>query len=119
MRLQPLHVSEYSTRGGISGNNSRLTRPSFSNVFRVEVKTLGDRSGMALPMALNRVDSFSSSTHSINIAHLLEKREMILRTGQVSTQVYFFRFSFSSNLLILNFSYLPVSVLLIGNFLYH
>ncbi len=50
IRLRPLSVSEYSTLGGISGNNSRLMRLSSSNTFKFDVSTLGDISGIARPI---------------------------------------------------------------------
>jgi hypothetical protein len=40
-QLPPKLGSEYSTRGGISGQISRFTRPSRSSARRVCVKTLG------------------------------------------------------------------------------
>lgn len=118
IRLRPLSDKEYSTRGGISGKSSRLTRLSCSNVFNVAVNTFGEISGIALPIALKRVVSFSANTHKINMDHLLEKREIMFRTGQASMQVYFFKFSFSSNLFIFSISYSTVTVFRLGNFLF-
>ena len=61
-------------------------------IFNVSVSTFGEISGMALPMALKRVLSFSESTHKINKDHFPENLDIILRTGQALTSVYFFYF---------------------------
>ena len=67
-------------------------KPSTSRFFNVSVNTFGEISGMALPMALKRVLSFSESTHKINKDHFPENLDIILRTGQALTSVYFFYF---------------------------
>lgn len=117
-RLFPFSVKEYSTRGGISGNNFRLIRLSSSNIFKLDVSTFGDISGIARPIWLNRVVSFSASMHNINIDHLPEKREITFLTGQASIFVYFCKFSFISKLFIFNISYLRVSAYALGNLLF-
>lgn len=118
MRLFPVSVSEYSTFGGTSAYTLRFIKPSASKFFKVSVSTLGEMSGMALPMALKRVALFSESTHSTSIAHLPEKRAMTFRIGQVSMRVYFFRFSCNSNAFIHYFTYVRVSILHLCNFLF-
>ena len=118
MRLFPVAVSEYSTFGGTSAYTLRFIKPSASKPFKVSVSTLGEISGMALPMALKRVALFSDSTHSTSIAHLPEKRAMTLRIGQVFMQVYFFRFSCNTNAFIFFFTYVRVSTLHLCNLLF-
>lgn len=118
IRLFPFSVKEYSTRGGISGNNSRLMRLSSSNTFRFDVSTFGEISGIARPIWLNLVDSFSARMHNINIDHLPEKREITFLTGHASIFVYFCKFSFISKLLIFSFTYFCVSSYAFGNFLF-
>lgn len=109
IRLRPRSVSEYSTRGGISAYSRRDMSRSLSSFFRVSVSTLGDMSGMALPISLNRVDSFSASTHRMSIDHLPVNRDSMLRMGQEAMPVYFFRFSLSGKLFIFKNSYFRVS----------
>lgn len=75
-------------------------------------------SGMAFPISLKRVVSFSARTHRTSMAHFPEKRDIMLRTGHVDMLVYFFRFSFSGNAFIFKNSYFEVSGLRLRNVLY-
>lgn len=86
---------------GISEYIFREIRPSASRLFNVSVSTLGEISGIALPISLNLVASFSDSTQSISIDHLPENRATTFRTGHDDMPVYFLRFSLSGNLFII------------------
>lgn len=119
IRVLPRSVSEYSTRGGISAYSLREINPSVSRFLSVSDSTLGDMSGIALPMALKRVASFSASTHSTSIDHLPEKRDMTFLTGQLEVQVYFFKFSSICKGFIFKISYFGVSALRFRNVLRH
>lgn len=118
IKLLPFSVREYSTLGGISGNNSLLTSLSSSNIFSVAVNTLGEISGMARLIALNRVLSFSDNIHNTSIDHLPENLEMTFRIGHASMHVYFFKLFSSSNLFIFNISYLAVTGYRLCKFLF-
>lgn len=109
MSERPFSVSEYSTRGGISAYIRRLISLSSSSIFSVDDKTFGEISGIARPIELKRVLSFSDSTHRIRIDHLPENRAITLRIGQCSIFVYFPKFSVLSNLFICSFTYSKVS----------
>lgn len=111
IRLLPRSVREYSTRGGISAYSLRNTRPSASSLFSVSVRTFGDISGIALPMALKRVVSFSDNTHKISIAHLPENRDTTFLIGHSAIDAYFLKFSSDCNDFIFKNSYLQVSAL--------
>ena len=84
----------------------------------MSVNTLGEMSGMAFPIALKRVASFSERTHRTSMDHLPEKREITFLMGHESTQVNFSKFSFSSNFFIFKKSYRRVSVAHFGNLLF-
>ena len=118
IRLLPRSVSDYSTLGGISAYSFLEISPSASRFFRVSVSTLGDMSGIALPISLKRVASFSASTHSTSMVHLPEKRLMTFLTGHDAMPVYFFKFSFSGNAFIFKNSYQNVSALRLSNVLH-
>ena len=70
----------------------RVISPSASRFRSVSVRTFGEISGMAFPMALNRVAGFSASMHRMSIAHFPEKREITFLTGHDDVQVYFLDF---------------------------
>ena len=74
-------------------------------------------SGIARLIELNLVAVFSERTHKIRIDHLLANRDITLRTGHSSIRVYFSKFSVSSNLFILSFTYSEVSDFRIRNVL--
>ena len=53
-RLLPLSVSEYSTRGGISGKASLCTNQSASRILRVVVNIFWEMSGISCCNSMNR-----------------------------------------------------------------
>ncbi len=97
----------------------RVISPSASRFRSVSVRTFGEISGMAFPMALNRVAGFSASIQRMSIAHFPEKREITFLTGHDDVQVYFFRFSFRGKLFIVNNGYFDVSDLRYCNVLFN
>lgn len=116
-RLCPTGVSEYSTLGGISAYRCRCINPSASRPFNVSLRTFEEMSGMALLISLKRVVSFSERTQRIKTGHLPEKRERTFLTGHSSIRVYFSKFSFIDNAVIINNTNLKVTALRFCNFL--
>lgn len=72
-------VSEYSTRGGISGNISRTTIPSCSNVRSVTVSIFCEMSGIALCNSPNRILPFDCKVYITSSDHLSPIRDSTLR----------------------------------------
>lgn len=83
IKERPLAVMEYSTRGGTSGNTLRITKPSCSRFFRVEVSTFCEISGRLFLIAENLIGSeFCKSVCMASSDHLSPILAMIFLIGQ-------------------------------------
>lgn len=87
---RPISVRRYSTLGGTVGYTFLATRASASNVLSVPDSTREETSGIRRHSSLKRTHSCSLITNTTNNAHLLPKRAITFRTGQISIIEFFF-----------------------------
>ena len=85
IRLSPIVVSWYSTRGGTSGYTILFTSPSASNVRSVTASILCGISGMLFPIALKRSTLCRLSWTITSIDHLSPNLFRISLIGQASS----------------------------------
>ena len=83
IRLCPICVNVYSTRGGTSGNTHLSTSPSVSRCRRVTVNIRCDTSPIDLAISLNRIVPLAFKVISTNMDHLSPNLLSTSRTGQI------------------------------------
>ena len=118
IKLFPLSVSSYSTRGGTSAYTLRLTSPSVSSVRRVTVSMRCEISAIVLWISQNRMVPLAFNVIRTSIDHLSPSLHNTFRTGQLSSGWKFFIFLTFPISLSFNNGYLYVSSLSTGAFLF-